>query len=338
MMKAEGLDTVRKRIVVAAFILMLAALASTAQASGLPYRSYAYTTTGWPFYIQSPYVPVGIVGQNLYVTDETGAVSGVRGLSNPSDLFVGADGGVYVADTGNSRVVKMTADGYFLAEYGAGVLKAPEGVCVADDGTVYVADTGNSRMVVFEATGAVRAVLGVPDDPRLTDIMFTPVDLAVDAREYLYVLLKGNNEGLLIMTPTGKFQGFFGRNATQLTIGDKIKRSIYTDEQVATNKNTVAASITDLYMGKDGFVYTCTSTLKEGQIKKFNANGVDLFDNLDTRVSVKRNMSILCAVTSLFVDGDGTIFVIDNLNGAVILYDSNGKPLMMFGEKTVGQR
>jgi len=336
MMKAEGMVKLIKRIVLAASILMLTFFASAAQADSLPYRSYGYTTDGWPFYIQSPYMPVGIVGQKLYAEDETGEVSSVDGLSNPSDLFVGSDGMIYIADTGNNRVVKMTADGSLLAEYGVGELKAPQGVCVADDGTVYVADTGNSRLAVFEETGELRATLGIPDDARLADMMFTPVDIAVDARDYLYVLLKGNNEGLLIMTPAGKFQGFFARNATQMTIGDKIKRIIYTAEQVATDKNAVADSVTDLYLGKDGFVYTCTSTLKEGQIKKFNANGVDLFDNLDTRVAVKRNSSIQCSITTLFVDADGTIFAIDNLNGAVILYDSNGSPLMMFGEKLSG--
>ncbi|MBN1778364.1 MAG: hypothetical protein JW811_09605 [Clostridiales bacterium] len=330
------MDKVRKRIVLAASILMLTLFASAAQADSLPYRSFGYTTDGWPFYIQSPYVPVGIVGQNLYMADETGAVSSVSGLRNPSDLFVGDDGMIYIADTGNNRVVKMTADGVFLAEYGAGELKAPQGVCVTGDGTVYVADTGNSRLAVFEKTGELRVTLGVPDDPRLAEMMFTPVDLSVDARDYLYVLLKGNNEGLLIMTPAGTFQGFFGRNATQMTIVDKIKRIIYTSEQIATDKNAIADSVTDLYLGKDGFVYTCTSTLKEGQIKKFNVNGVDLFDNLDTRVALRRHSSIQCSITTLFVDGDGTIFAIDSVNGAVVLYDSNGDPLMMFGEKLSG--
>ncbi len=336
MTAAEGWFEVKKRGILAALLLTLSLLGSVARADVLPYRSYAYSTTGWPFYMQSPYVPVDIIGQNLYEADGTGSVSSVKGLSNPSDLHIGADSGIYVADTGNGRVVKMTSEGYFLEEYGTGVLKSPEGVYVTEDGTVYVADTGNSRLVVFESTGEVRLTLGAPDDSRLTGMMFTPVDLAVDARGYLYVLLKGNNEGLLIMTPEGNFQGFFARNATQLTLGEKIKRVFYTSRQIATNSNTVAASITGLYVGKDGFVYTCTSTLKEGQIKKFNANGVDLFDNLDTRVTVKRNMATKSAVTSLYVDGGGTIYAIDNVNGAVILYDANGKPLMMFGEKLSG--
>ena len=327
---------VRKRVVLAAFVLMLIFFVCSAQADNLPYRSYGYTTEGWPFYIQSPYMPVDIVGQNLYMTDETGAVTSVSGLSNPSDSFVGSDGTIYIADTGNNRIVQMTVDGFLLAEYGVGELKSPQGVCVTGDGTVYVADTSNSRIVVYEETGEIRSILSAPDDPRLTDMMFTPVDISVDTRGYLYVLLKGNNEGLLILTPSGTFQGFFARNATQMTIGDKLKRIIYTDEQIATDKNSVADSVTDLYLGEDGFVYTCTSTLDEGQIKKFNANGVDLFDNLDTRVALKRNTSAECSITTLFVDGSGTIFAIDNVNGAVILYDSNGKPLMMFGEKLSG--
>jgi sugar lactone lactonase YvrE len=330
------MSEVRKRVLTIFSILLLVFVASTARADMLPYRSYAYSTTGWPFYMQSPYVPMDIIGQNLYVKDASGSVSAVKGLNGPSGLHIAPDGFIYVADTGNDRVVKMSDQGYLLEKYGAGTLKAPQGVYVTDDGSVYVADTGNSRVVVFDKTGEVRATMGAPDDPRLGGMMFTPVDLAVDARGYLYVLLKGNNEGLLIMTPDGRFQGFFARNATQLNLGEKIKRFLYTREQIATNSNTVAASITGLYVGRDGFVYTCTGTLKEGQIKKFNVNGVDVLDNLDTRVIVNRHTGIKSSITSLYVDGDGIIFAVDSVNGAVILYDTNGKPLMMFGEKLSG--
>ena len=319
-----------------AILLLLSVAPAAARCDSLPYRSYAYGTTGWPFYMQSPYIPLGIIGQSLLADQGDGAPAAVKGLNNPGDFYVSSDGAIYIADTGNARVVKVSQDGLLLQEYGTDLLSAPEGVYVTGDGTVYVADTGHGQLVKFEPGGAVSAILKSPDDARISGMMFTPVDIAVDDRGFIYVLLKGNNEGLLIMTPEGGFQGFFARNNTQVALEERIKRIFYTREQVATNANVVAASVTGLAYGKDGFVYTCTSTLKAGQIKKFNANGVDLFNSLDTRVIVNRRTGALSAISSLFVDESGVIYTVDNMNGVVILYDANGKPLLMFGEKLTG--
>ena len=312
---------------------------SQARADEPPYRSYAYTPSGWPFYMQSPYVPVDIIGQSLYAPDASGEWAPVKGFSNPADIHIDKDGYIYVADRGNNRIVRLDLQGRLLQEYGLNTLKAPEGVYVDDQGAVYTADTGNARVVIFERDGTVRSTLGAPDDARLEGMMFTPIKVAVDQRGYIYTLLKGGNEGLMILSPDGKFQGYFGRNPTQLSLGEKIKRIFYTKEQIATNSNAVAPSITGMHVGENGFVYTCTSTIsdgKKGQIKKFNASGVDLLSAAETQVTVDRREGTLSSISALYVDAGGVIYAVDSVNGAVVVYDANGKPLMMFGEKLVG--
>ena len=314
-------------------LLLLCVLGGPAASADEPlYRSYAYTPEGFPFYMQTPYEPEEIVGQYLY----TPAGEQISGLNAPSDMSLAEDGTLYIADRGNNRVVQITPEGVLLREIGADVLKAPEGVYIAPDGTVYVADTGHAALAVFEADGSLRTTLGAPDDVRLVDIMFTPMKVMVDDRGYIYCLLKGSNEGLMIMNPQGRFQGYFGRNATQLSLGERIKRIFYTDEQVATNANAVAPSITGMCVSRNGFIYTTTSNLQNLQIKKFNANGDNLFANVQTRVVVDRRTDAMSAVSSLYVDPDGLIYAVDAANGSVILYDASGRPLLLFGEKLVG--
>lgn len=317
-------------------LLALVLLCLTSLASALAdeplYRSYAYTPDGYPFYMQTPYEPISIVGQYLYTEDG----EQIKGLNGPSDMSLADDGTLYIADSKNKRIVQITLDGVLLREIGAGALKNPEGVYVDSDGTVYVADSGNANIVIFNADGSVRTKLVAPDDVRLTGIMFTPTKVMVDDRGYIYALLKGGNEGLMIMSPDGKFQGYFGRNATQLTFGERIKRMFYTDKQIETNSNAVAPSITGMCVSKNGFIYTTTSNLKDLQIKKFNANGDNIFANVQTQVVVDRRTDAMSAVSALYVNEEGLIYAVDATNGSVVLYDANGAPLLMFGEKLVG--
>jgi uncharacterized protein (TIGR03437 family) len=78
-------------------------------------------------------------------------------LNKPVGVTVDAAGNVYVADTNNSRIRKITADGIITTIAGKGgagysgdggsatgaVLNFPRSVAVSSNGTVYIADTGN---------------------------------------------------------------------------------------------------------------------------------------------------------------------------------------------------
>jgi predicted membrane-bound mannosyltransferase/DNA-binding beta-propeller fold protein YncE len=72
----------------------------------------------------------------------------------PRGVAVDAEGRVFVADTGNKRIVVFDEDGNYLTEFGtagldAGQFDEPVGVAVAEDGTVYVTDTWNQRVQAF---------------------------------------------------------------------------------------------------------------------------------------------------------------------------------------------
>jgi DNA-binding beta-propeller fold protein YncE len=72
----------------------------------------------------------------------------------PRGIAVDSQGHVFVADTGNKRVVVFDEDGNYLTEFGTagfdpGQFDEPVGVAVASDGTVYVTDTWNQRVQSF---------------------------------------------------------------------------------------------------------------------------------------------------------------------------------------------
>ena len=99
-----------------------------------------------------------------HVVMELGS-KGVAGMSRttfnlPTDVAFGPDGDVYVSDGyGNARVVKYTADGQYLLEWGRrgtrpGEFGLPHNLAIDADGRVYVTDRDNQRVEVFTPDGA----------------------------------------------------------------------------------------------------------------------------------------------------------------------------------------
>jgi DNA-binding beta-propeller fold protein YncE len=80
----------------------------------------------------------------------------------PRGLAVDTQGRVYVADTGNKRIVIFDLDGKYLTQFGTsgmslGQLDEPVAVALDAAGNVYVTDTWNQRVQVFtpDASGLV---------------------------------------------------------------------------------------------------------------------------------------------------------------------------------------
>ncbi|HEU4322675.1 MAG TPA: flippase activity-associated protein Agl23 [Roseiflexaceae bacterium] len=96
-------------------------------------------------------------GQRAGITDGTVEGNARQPLDffGPRGIAVDDQGRVYLADTGNKRVVVMDSEGNFLFQWGSkgnapGAFNEPIGVAVDGMGRVYVADTWNSRVQVFE--------------------------------------------------------------------------------------------------------------------------------------------------------------------------------------------
>ena len=109
-------------------------------------------------------------GHIVYKMDPQGRVlmelgsKGVSGESRntfnlPTDVGFAPNGDVYVSDGyGNARVVKYTADGRYLLEWGSrgtgpGEFGLPHNLVVDDVGRVYVTDRDNQRVQVFTSDG-----------------------------------------------------------------------------------------------------------------------------------------------------------------------------------------
>ena len=111
----------------------------------------------------------------------------------PTNLALGADGQIYVADGyGNARIHEFTPKGQWVRSWGEpgsgpGQFHIPHGLAVARDGTIYVADRENSRIQLFSASGEF---LGA-----LTDVA-RPCQVAFDGAGNLLVAELGYRAGM----------------------------------------------------------------------------------------------------------------------------------------------
>jgi sugar lactone lactonase YvrE len=248
-------------------------------------------------------------------------------LSSPGDLFIADSGRVYIADTGNDRIIELSEDGGYLRSIGdaegPGKLNKPEGVFVDPQGTIYAANTGGNNIVIFNAAGEFVQAFGKPESNLLyDDYHFLPSKLVVDRRGVMYIVVKDTHQGLFRMNAKGEFTGFFGANKTKLTFMDRLQRAILTKEQEARLTPKRPNAIENITLTDDGFlIVTSSGSVSDGQIRKLNPGGQDAFHNqaFDTQL------------VDTAVDDQGFLYTYSRRFGNIAVHDPTGFQLVFFG-------
>ncbi|MFE9296205.1 RICIN domain-containing protein [Streptomyces niveus] len=157
------------------------------------------------------------------ISTVAGAAVGYRGddgpaasalLNAPREIAVDSAGTVYITDSANNRVRKITTDGTISTVAGTGTagfggdggpatkaqLNYPLGVAVDSTGALYITDHRNSRIRKVTADGNISTVAGSgvagfkgDGEPAVSAHLKTPYALAVDGMDELYIADAGNN-------------------------------------------------------------------------------------------------------------------------------------------------
>lgn len=96
------------------------------------------------------------------------------GLSQPTGLALNAAGDLYIADSGNNRVVKVPAGGGGQSTVPTTGLSDPLGLALDGSGSLYVADGFNNRVVRLRETGGGQVTLPFTGLNTPTGLAFPP--------------------------------------------------------------------------------------------------------------------------------------------------------------------
>lgn len=302
-------------LILSSLLLMLAGMLSSAVSALSPYTTWTMGPGGRLFLTQDAYIPVDEIDLPL---------------SGPDELFFAPDGYLYVADTGNGRIVQLDHDFEIIAEFGKGVIEAPTGLFIDEDGIFYIADARKNKIVILDSAGALINEFGRPSEPLFGRRReFLPRKIVVDARKNLYVVSEGSVDGLVMMNTNGNFIGYFGANMAEMSFRMMLQRLFLTREQLEQLVRNEAASPSNVAIDERSLIYTVTAgTARDRSIRKFTIVGQNLFDNVYGSSTFR----------DLHVSGaDGLLTAVD-ANGRIYEYDLNGSLLFVFGAQDRGEQ
>jgi len=338
-------------------LMCITAVVPAAAIGIVPYDSYTYDFWEDIVFTPAPYIPGrSISGISLGIGPNGEPVGA---FSRPEDITVGADGLVYVADTGNNRIVVMNAEmtravkiiNSFEIERGSGTFNTPMGVAKCLEGYLYVADMNNMRIIAIDVdyNGSNDRVVRIIDNPQAEHnpgaelleegYVFSPLKVAVDYAGRVYVTARGVFQGIMVFNQEGEFTGFFGTISVTLSTWQIFWRALETQAQRERRPRYVPTEFTGIDVDPNGFIYASNFDTNGVQsVRRLNPTGEDVIrrgenGNLGGDLAIRPINEY--AGTSEIIDvvyrNKGIYSLLDRRRGRIFTYDREGNLLYIFG-------
>ena len=289
------------------------------------------------------------------VVDTEYANWGKMGINTPSDLAVGPDGDIYIADTGNNRIVVLDGDMHFkyqlatplLPDNRLGRLYMPSGVFVDGNGLIYIADTGNNQVLVCDSEGTAQKVLTVTGAEVFDEeFVFKPVKVTADDLGNTYVISEGAYDGLMQFDGSGSFVGYVGANDVSVGAWEMFWKKLATQIQRKKMVKSLPIEFDNLDVDSKGFVYTVTSNVDsinpaaDEPVRKQTALGKNILKNstvygrpvgdIEFPYWDDSTLQGASAFTDVAVQSYGYL-CLDNKRGRIFAYGDTGEILFILG-------
>lgn len=218
-------------------------------------------------------------------------------MKEPLSVTVGANGRVFVADTGNGRVQAYDPNGQFLYEMGR---QGPEesqlempATLASHNGLLYVGDVRKSAILIYQESGQyVRSITS-----KDLGVTLSPLAMAFDGDSLFVASGPGY---VFVLGPDGKLASTIGKPG-----------------------------------GPDGYLgYPNGIAILNGNVMVADSNNqrIQVFDKSGNLVSVKTDLGFGLP-RGMVVDRLGRLFVVDTFNHNVVALDKELKQVFRFGDR-----
>ncbi len=338
-------------------LMMIASALTVGASASAAYQTYTYSIDGEARYSPDAYSPI----KNVDYTQMGLALD----LKDPGDITTGPDEKVYIADTGNNRVLALSRyyefefqiDEFINTQGNPDALAKPQGVFV-NDKNIWVCDTGKSRLVCFDLEGNFVKIIDEPQTQLLgTTSVYEPAAMAIDQYGRIYVVSTSTYQGIWVLDSEGEFVGFIGAQAVTISMWEIIWRRFQTEDQKKLTNQFLSTEFNNITITEDGYIYVTTSTIAEssvsGAIRGKSKDGkympVKLLNPAGDEI-MRRNgfwppageiafnnpdnpkYSGTSTVIDVAVGPEKTWSIIDSKRNKIYTYDFNGNLLFAFGD------
>ncbi|MBQ7346731.1 MAG: YIP1 family protein [Clostridia bacterium] len=338
-------------------LVMIASAMTVGAGASSAYQTYTYSINGEALYSPDAYsanksVDYTQMGMEL-------------NFSNPGDMVTDKNEKVYIADTGNNRIVVLSRYYEYEFEISSFIntqgtedsLAAPQGVFVTDE-AIWVCDTDKNRIVRFDLKGNFEAIIDAPESQLFdSDDVYKPVAMAIDQYGRIYVVSSTTYQGIIVMDADGQFVGFVGAQAVTISAWEIMWRRFQTEEQQKLSQQYVSTEYNNITITDEGFIYVTTSSIDQNSVssairgktkagtympvKLLNPAGDEIMrrngfwppaGEIDF-TSTESTYTGPSTVTDVAVGPEKTWTIIDSKRNKLYTYDFNGNLLFAFGDK-----
>ena len=243
-------------------------------------------------------------------------------LDSPEDVFIDENDNLFIADTGNRRIVVYSSEtDEILYEITHPDFSSPRGVFITEDNELYVADSSAEAVFRFNVDGTFIEKFTKPTSASFEATSFNPKRIAVDNQNNMFVIAEGVFNGIIQLSDSGEFLGYFTTNKVSLTAKQLWENFFLTEVQRDQLGDRNPVNFSNVFVDDKGIKYSTSLGTNIDNLKKHNTDGSS---------NINSNFGFDLGLVDVYTDSQGIIYTASD-SGLINVFTSDGSFIFTFG-------